>query len=384
MRYMSAEALGEETRVVMRDCALPSPVLLGEIIAVLREKSKDLVSRRSFSTSPAEITLEEIEAAYIDVYKSYPQVSHALLYSVLGGIIQGWSDKQLKYLVWTRSYLNQDDDIRCPECGEYDIWWDNATWGRLPGQSTDYPEREIATFHCNGCGKQWVEQCHGFQGANVDVSYEESKNRIWLVGGRWRENLSIGAVDGELLFTWSVNNGGIWKAERWLPTDKVKYQQIADKDPGPDAENSKPYLWDESDTFQHRSSSEADFTTNEETMEDDYDKIPIPIEDGVEHIAVLPEHKPSIFTDQLGNICVAYLQLELYDAALAARETDNPKGDHAASTCSPTIPRIAKTENGGLTWTSDYYNEGNEDVMLQPKRDWWELPRDLKQKTRQG
>jgi hypothetical protein len=68
---------------------------------------------------------------------------------------------------------------------------------------------------------------------------------------------------------------------------------------------------------------------------------------------------------------------------LAARETDNPKGDHASHTCSPTIPRIAKTEDGGLTWTSDYYND-DEDVMMQPKRDWWELPRDLKQKTQQG
>lgn len=383
MEHISAEALEDETRVVMRDGALPSPNLLGEIISGLRKEAKQLSAQPSFSSNPQEVDIEDMENAYLGVYKAYPQVSHALLYALFGGIIQGWSDKELKYMAWTRSYIENDNDVRCPECGEFDIWWDNNTWGRLPGQDTTYPEREIATFNCNGCGKQWVEQCHGFPGANVDATYEEAKNRLWVVGGRWRENLSLGAADGELMFTWSVNNGGIWKAEKWLPTDQVNYRHIANKNPGPDNEDRKPYLWDSSDTFQHEETVETDFKLKETTMEDDYQKVPIPIDDGLEHIAVLPEHKVSVFTDQVGNICVAYLQLELYDAALAARKTDNPKGDHASSTCSPTIPRIAKTEDGGLSWTSDYFNE-DEDVMLQPKRDWWELPKDLKDKTQQG
>jgi hypothetical protein len=383
MDYISSEALGEETRVVMRDCSLPSPQLLNEIISSLRSKVAELSFRPSFSTNPSNLTVEQMEQAYIEVYKQYPQVSHTMLYALFGGIIQGWDDKQLKYVAWTRAYLENDSDIRCPECGEYDIWWEECGWGKLEGQDETYPEREIATFNCNGCGKQWVEQCHGFTGANVDAVYEENRNRLWLVGGRWRENLSLGAVDGELLFTWSVNDGSIWKAERWLPTDQVNYQHIVDKDPGPDSEDKKPYLWDSSDTFEHTVERESYFNIKEETSEPDYNKIPIPVEDGLKHIAVLPEHKISAFLSQSGDMCVAYLQLELYDAALAARETDNPKGDHVATTCSPTIPRIAKTKDGGLTWSSDYYDE-DEDVMIQPKRDWWELPLDLKDKTKQG
>jgi len=277
-------------------------------------------------------------------------------------------------------FTNQDDDVRCPKCGAIALFCTDVVEGL----------HQIGTFRCAACGHEFTDDCHYIEMEYVDAACDPARGRIWLVGGIYDTNLALGCDEGFPYITSKIPSSGIWGAERVIMPNEVDYKQIVDENPGPNDNKAKPYLWDTADTRQWS----TDSSLPAEGANNEVDKLVPPVEDGLDHISFIPPHKPKIMATKRGLTCLL-LTREYYDAALSKRgqgedeeELQTNPGDHIASTASPSIPRTYYSRDGFL-WDSDYHKvwkrEAPEaDIYVQPKRDWWELPLDLKDKTGHG
>ena len=349
-----------------------------------------------YNTYTAENYLPDKETASQQQWDAYAKKLTDYVYKEMAGF-QNMSRRQIEVFLYDkltgtpsedtalklalRTYLGQkDEDVTCPKCGSYSL------------QCTEIEEgmHQIGTFSCSHCGHTFTEDCHYVELEYIDAAHDVSRSRTWVVGGVYDSNTSLGCDEGFLYLSSKVSGSGIWSGERILIPSNVSYQHIADEDPGPNAEKGKPYLWDTSDERNFSYGSALSATDKNPEV----DKKTPPVEDGLKHISFVPPHKPKIIATKKGLACIV-LSRELYDADLAKKQNNEDgeektgePGDHVASTASPSIPRVYYSRDG-LLWDSDYSKvwkreapEG--DIYVQPKRDFWELPQDLKEKSGQG
>jgi hypothetical protein len=321
---------------------------------------------------------EWAEACTAYVYDEVSVLSRRQVAIIVYDLLMRVSSEMTALKLAMRTYWGPlDDDTRCPECGAYELFCTDIDEGR----------HIVGTFVCRACGNSFTDDCHYVELEYVDAAYDDSRSRIWLAGGLYTENFSTGAQEGLIFTTYRMNGAGIWAGERPVVQADVDYQQIFDEDPGPGSAKEKPYLWDTADKRQYGSGG---VVRTDQPASYEVDKKPPPVEDGLEHIPFTPPHKPKLLISS-DRIALLTVDRELYDVALSRMDREErtvDPGDHIASTASPVIPRIYYSFDGKL-WGSDYHqitrhDPPDSDLYEAPKRDFWELPTDLKQKSGQG